>query len=196
MAIDVKCTDCGCEMEAPDNAGGKIVKCPDCGAKMTVPGSAKTSVKSQPGQKPAKRDSRAEVKADAAERPRRRRKDEEDEEERPRRRKRREDDEDDDEADDEEDDGSEALSSLIPYKNTRALIAYYCGVFGLIPGVGAILGPVALILGILGLRYAGEHRKAKGTGHAWAGIILGVIDPLITVLFIVLIHMEILALPW
>jgi len=190
MAIDIKCDGCGCEMEAPDNATGKTVKCPDCGARTTVPGSAKNGVKSQPGQKPVKRDSRQDVKADPDERPRRRSKDDDDEE-RPQRRRGR------DEEDEEEDDEDEsAVGRLIPYKNSRALAAYYCGVFGLIPGVGVILGPIALILGILGLRYASEHRKAKGSGHAWAGVILGVLGPLSTVAIIILIHMEILALPW
>jgi hypothetical protein len=67
----------------------------------------------------------------------------------------------------------EPVSTIIPYKNLKALIAYYCGVFSLIPCVGAVLGPVALILGILGLRYVGQHPTAKGTGHAIAGIVLG-----------------------
>ena len=154
---------------------------------------ANGAVKARPGQKPVKRDSRTDVKAGTAERSRRRDTDEdEDEEERPRRRRQR-DDEDDEDEDDED---TNTVSRLIPYKNTRALAAYYCGVFGLIPGIGVILGPIALILGILGLRYASEHRKAKGSGHAWAGIILGVLGPLATVAVIILIHMEILALPF
>jgi hypothetical protein len=32
--------------------------------------------------------------------------------------------------------------------------------------------PIALVLGILGLRYVGQHPIAKGTGHAIAGIVL------------------------
>lgn len=35
------------------------------------------------------------------------------------------------------------------------------------------LGPAALVLGILGLRYVKADPTAKGTGHAIAGIILG-----------------------
>src|SRR3989442_1081509 len=41
------------------------------------------------------------------------------------------------------------ISTLIPYTNPKALIAYYLGIFGLIPCLGAILGPAALVLGIL-----------------------------------------------
>jgi membrane-bound ClpP family serine protease len=81
--------------------------------------------------------------------------------------------------DDEEDyEGSaeEAVATIIPYRNVPALIAYYLGIFGLIPGVGLALGPAALILGIIGLRKARAQSKAHGTGHAIAGIVLGVID--------------------
>ena len=65
------------------------------------------------------------------------------------------------------------LGVLIPYKNTQALAAYYCGVFGLIPGLGLPVALAALVLGILGLKFAKHHPEAKGKAHAWAGIILG-----------------------
>jgi hypothetical protein len=71
------------------------------------------------------------------------------------------------------DDGG--VSTIIPYKNAMALIAYYLGVFSLIPIAGLLLGPAALVLGILGLRYANKHPTAKGTGHAIAGIVLGLL---------------------
>ena len=41
------------------------------------------------------------------------------------------------------------------------------------PIFGPILGPIALILGILGLRTVRKHPEAKGTAHAIVGIILG-----------------------
>jgi hypothetical protein len=65
------------------------------------------------------------------------------------------------------------VSAVIPYKNGLALGAYYCGVFSLIPGAALLLGPIALILGILGFGYVRAHPEAKGTGHAIAGIVLG-----------------------
>jgi len=65
------------------------------------------------------------------------------------------------------------LCSVIPYKNPKALAAYYCAVFALIPCVGIILGYVALVLGILGLKYAKAHPEARGKVHAWIGVILG-----------------------
>jgi hypothetical protein len=69
------------------------------------------------------------------------------------------------------DDGG--VSTVIPYTNVMALLAYYFGVFSLIPCLGGILGPTAFVLGILGLRYARRNPQAKGTGHAIAGIVLG-----------------------
>ncbi len=99
-------------------------------------------------------------------------------------RQRYDDDEDDDYDDDEDDDvrgrrirrDDDPVESLIPYRNPRGLAAYYCGVFGLIPCLGLILGPIALILGILGVKYANRHPKARGMGHAIFGIIAGSLE--------------------
>ena len=102
-------------------------------------------------------------------RPRRRRRprddDEDEEDERPRHRRR--------------DEKGDATGGLIPYKNSQALIAYYCGVFSLIPGLGCVLGIVAVVLGVMGLQYAKKNPKAKGTGHAITGIVLGVVGVLV-----------------
>lgn len=68
------------------------------------------------------------------------------------------------------------VESIIPYKNGTALGAYYCGVFGLIPIIGFLLGIVAIVLGILGLKKASKFPEAGGKGHAITGIILGVVD--------------------
>jgi hypothetical protein len=108
--------------------------------------------------------------------PRGRRRDEEDDYDRPRRR-RDEDDEDDRlrrrfRRDEEEGD---ATGGLIPYKNGLALGSYYTGVFSLIPCVGLVLGPIAIVLGFLGLNYANKHPRARGKAHAIVGIVLGVL---------------------
>lgn len=65
------------------------------------------------------------------------------------------------------------ISAVVPYKNPKALIAYYLAIFSLIPCVGIPLGIVAVILGVLGLKVAKSHPTAHGTVHAWIGIILG-----------------------
>lgn len=62
---------------------------------------------------------------------------------------------------------------FIPYKNPRALWAYYLGLFSLIPGFGVFLGIAALILGIGGLRHVKLHPEARGKVHAWVGVIMG-----------------------
>jgi hypothetical protein len=74
-----------------------------------------------------------------------------------------------------EDEEPDLVSTLIPYKNPRALAAYYCGFFALLPAIGLLFGAVAIVLGIGGLRYANAHPKTRGAGHAITGIILGVI---------------------
>jgi hypothetical protein len=96
------------------------------------------------------------------------------EEDRPRRRRPR------DDEDEEEDDiarrvrrESDATGGLIPYKNPRALIGYYMGVFSLIPCLGLVLGPVAIVLGILGLKFVKKHETAGGTAHAIVALVLG-----------------------
>lgn len=67
----------------------------------------------------------------------------------------------------------DATGGLIPYKNVKALLAYYLGIFSFIPCVGLPLGIAAFILGVMGLKYAKEHPAAKGQVHAWIGIIAG-----------------------
>jgi uncharacterized iron-regulated membrane protein len=70
------------------------------------------------------------------------------------------------------------IEVIIPYKNTAALTAYYLGIFSIVCGI--VLGLPALVLGILGLRYADRHREARGKVHAWIGIILGSLMTLIS----------------
>lgn len=102
--------------------------------------------------------------------------DEDDDDDHPRRRRRRRDDDEDD----------DIVRTLVPTRNPKALVAYYCGIFGLIPMLGFILGPIALLFGILGLRHASLYRKAKGGGHAIAGLILGPLDLIISVVAVIL----------
>jgi len=65
------------------------------------------------------------------------------------------------------------IATVIPYKNVPALVAYYLGVFSVIPCVGLPLGIAAVVLGIMGLRRAAKHPESKGKVHAWVGIIVG-----------------------
>jgi hypothetical protein len=65
----------------------------------------------------------------------------------------------------------DATGGVIPYKNASALIAYYCGVFSVIPCFP--IGVAGVILGIMGLRHANLHPNARGKVHAWIGIVAG-----------------------
>lgn len=104
-------------------------------------------------------------RAERARRPREDRRDEYDDDydDRPRRRRRQDDDYED----------GDATGGLIPYKNGMALAGYYCGVVGLIPVLGLILGILAIIFGIVGLRHKSRHPAHGGTAHAIVGIVLG-----------------------
>lgn len=65
------------------------------------------------------------------------------------------------------------LGGLIPVRNSQALIAYYLGVFSLIPCLGIVLGIAAFVLGLRGLAFANQNPEVKGKAHAWVGIIAG-----------------------
>jgi hypothetical protein len=133
-------------------------------------------------------------------RPAKRRDDDDDEDRRPAKRRAR----DEDEVDDYDDapqgrqrkargggkgDG-DGFATVVPYRNGPELAAYYCGVFGLIPGVGFLLGPIAFILGIVGLVKVRKNPKAKGTGHAIAGLVLGFIDPILWIVLWYLVFQD------
>jgi hypothetical protein len=61
----------------------------------------------------------------------------------------------------------------VPYRNPNALASYYLGIFSPLPFLGAIMGAVAVVLGIKGLRLVRAYPEARGATHAWVGIICG-----------------------
>jgi predicted Zn finger-like uncharacterized protein len=152
VSLPLTCPHCDGKLRVADNLAGKKIKCPKCSTIFPVPASEKEAIVAEipPGEPSSPADY--------------------DDEEMPRSRKntrniRR-------------DPTGDAVSTIIPYKNGRALLAYYLGVFSFIPCVGLLLGPAALILGILGMRYVKANPTAKGTGHALAGIIMGTLTTL------------------
>ena len=62
------------------------------------------------------------------------------------------------------------LESLIPVRNMPALVAYYLGIFSLMPCLGLLLCIPACVLGIIGLVKASRHPEVKGKVHAWIGV--------------------------
>ncbi|XZE55311.1 DUF4190 domain-containing protein [Planctomycetaceae bacterium SH139] len=81
----------------------------------------------------------------------------------------------------------DATGGLIPYKNPKALIAYYVGILGLLPIIGLPLSLAAVVLGILGLKARKQNPIIKGSVHAWIGIVLGMVATLYNTLFVVAI---------
>ena len=80
----------------------------------------------------------------------------------------------------------DATGGVIPYKNPKALIAYYLGILSLLIFP---LGFASVPLGILGLRDRKRNPAIKGSVHAWIGIVLGTLSVLcggfIVVMFII-----------
>ena len=68
---------------------------------------------------------------------------------------------------------------IIPFRNPPALIAYYLGIFALIPFLGLFLAIPAFILGIIGLRLRGREPHRHGSVHAWIGIVAGALFTLL-----------------
>jgi len=79
------------------------------------------------------------------------------------------------------------MQTLIPTKNAMALAAYYTGVFSLIPCVALVLGPIAVFLGIRGLRACRENPEMPGKAHAIVGIVLGAITGATNLIYLVLL---------
>lgn len=64
----------------------------------------------------------------------------------------------------------DSTGGIIPYKNPKALLAYYLGIVSGFPLLGFPIGIAAFILGILGLRDRKRNPVIKGSLHAWIGI--------------------------
>jgi hypothetical protein len=76
-----------------------------------------------------------------------------------------------------QDDG---VSALIPYRNPPALAGYYIGIASWLPLVGLLAGPMAIVLGVKGLRRRAKDPRVRGMAHAWIAIIMGSIGTLIS----------------
>lgn len=63
-------------------------------------------------------------------------------------------------------------------ENPTATVSYYLGLVGLVPCLGAVLGPLAILLGIIGLVQAADP-AVGGKGKAKSGIWFGVIALLV-----------------
>jgi len=73
-------------------------------------------------------------------------------------------------------DRSEIPVSFLPDGNPNARRAYLCAVLGLVPGLGLLFGPPAIVFGILGRQAALRDEFRRGLGHAWVSRLLGAIE--------------------
>ena len=64
----------------------------------------------------------------------------------------------------------DATGGVIPYKNPKALLAYYLGILSGLPLIGLPFGIAAFYLGIRGLSDRKKNPVIKGSVHAWIGI--------------------------
>jgi hypothetical protein len=64
----------------------------------------------------------------------------------------------------------DATGGVIPYKNPKALIAYYLGILSGLPVIGLPIGIAAFTLGIMGLNARKQNPAIKGSLHAAIGI--------------------------
>jgi hypothetical protein len=82
----------------------------------------------------------------------------------------------------------DSTGGVIPYKNVPALLAYYLGILSLVCCIfGIPFGIVPLVLGIVGLKRRAANPVIKGSAHAWIGIVLGRLNIIFSILFIVVI---------
>ena len=92
----------------------------------------------------------------------------------------------------EEGDGT---GGVIPYKNPKALIAYYLGIVSGLPLIGLPFGVAAFVLGILGLKARKRNPVIKGSAHAWIGIGCGGFFAVLWVIMIIGIITSMLLAP-
>ncbi|GAA5506957.1 hypothetical protein [Novipirellula caenicola] len=90
-------------------------------------------------------------------------------------------------------DEGDATGGVIPYKNPKALIAYYLGILSGLPLIGFPIGIAAFVLGVQGLRARKRNPAIKGSVHAGIGIGCGAIFTVFWGLVIVLIGFALVA---
>lgn len=78
-----------------------------------------------------------------------------------------------------------SASGMIPTGNPPALIGYYLGVGSLIPFLGLVFAPFAIVLGIIGFLRVRKHPAARGTAHAILAITLPFVGIGVVILIVV-----------
>ena len=84
-------------------------------------------------------------------------------------------------------DSGDPVSVIVPYKNPKALIAYYLAIAGGLPLIGLPFAIVAFVLGCLGLRDRKRKPEIRGAVHAWIGIGCGGLFSLLWMVLVILV---------
>jgi hypothetical protein len=70
----------------------------------------------------------------------------------------------------------EVFGDFTPRKNRPAVYSYRTSLYGLTPIAGLVLGPAAILLGLIGRRRVARNPEVLGRNFANAGIVIGTID--------------------
>jgi hypothetical protein len=81
----------------------------------------------------------------------------------------------------------EVFGDFTPWKNRPAVYSYRTSLYGLTPFAGLILGPAAILLGLVARRRVARDPEVHGRNFANAGIVIGTIDLVFNAAGIVLI---------
>jgi hypothetical protein len=70
----------------------------------------------------------------------------------------------------------DVFGDFTPWKNPLAVYAYRCSLVGLTPGLGAVLGPVAVVVGWVALRRFRRDPAISGQSNAVAAMAVGALE--------------------
>lgn len=80
------------------------------------------------------------------------------------------------------------IATWVPFANPPACVAYACGLLGLVPVLGLLLGPIAVVCGIVGLRRYHRDHTVRGRGHSLiVGIGMGTTEFIVNVVGLALV---------
>ncbi|HEX5271332.1 MAG TPA: hypothetical protein VFW33_12625, partial [Gemmataceae bacterium] len=151
MPIDVKCPQCGSGLDVPDGATGKAARCPECGSAIPVAPpptedeAGDVLLEGDPDRAIAVVPIDAPPQAEGSASPRRRRR-------------------------------AAAAPSLVRRpRNGPARVGSAFGLLSLVPGLALLFGPLALLLGLVGLVVGRFKGMARGTRDVVAALGLGLL---------------------
>jgi hypothetical protein len=80
------------------------------------------------------------------------------------------------------------LASWVPFGNTPACLAYAASAIGLVPGLGLVFGPLAIVFGYFGLRKVRRNPELRGEGHSLImGLGLGSLETVVNAVGLALV---------